>query len=275
MRLVPPHGPRSGGLLPNPDRAAQMSGAKLRYPGGVDAMPVWQRHELVQDSSDHFVIRKGCGEHFTLIDAHHGRRAPGTVAVTDSAAGVALGVRDFWRAYPSALTVANAGREDLPARVTAWLWPPQAPAADLRHYTDTMYGPMYECHHCLEWEAGPADPARSTPYGIGRTSEVTLSVPDVPLTEDTLAGDHAGERVPGRPRGGHAGGSHRGAGCQDPVPQDPGADREAARRHLRREPPSGWTRRSIRHTSHGLLQPAVQPRAHAGPQLAPGRGRKA
>lgn len=161
-------------LPPNPQRARQLAGEPLENPGGVDATPLWQHFKLVQDSADHFAVRKACGDRFTHIDASHGRRATGAAAIVDTQGGLGVGVRDFWQTHPSALTVDHAGEPE--ACITAWLWPraDDVPAMDLRHYTDRMYGPMYEAYACVNWEAGPVDPVLSNALGIARTSELTL-----------------------------------------------------------------------------------------------------
>jgi len=173
---VPPMMSRQSGHFPNanPDRARHIAGEAIDSPGGAGAMPVWNQFEQVQASADHFVIRKGVKPNYALVEARHGHRAEGTVALTDCQGGLAASIRDFWQAYPSSLSIERAGSESSPALVTAWLWPPQAAAADMRHYSDLMYGPEYESHDCLNWSSGPVDPERSGPYGIARTSELLL-----------------------------------------------------------------------------------------------------
>ncbi|MAE65507.1 MAG: hypothetical protein CMJ18_14650 [Phycisphaeraceae bacterium] len=161
-------------LEPNPERLRQFAGESLVQPGGAAATPVWHHFDLRQDSADHFVVHKGCGDRFTRIEATHGRRAAGAIAITDGHDGFGFGMRDFWQTHPSALAVDDAG--EATARITAWLWPTpdDAPAMDLRHYTDRIHGPMYEAYQCLNWEAGPADPERSNALGIARTHELML-----------------------------------------------------------------------------------------------------
>ena len=162
------------GISVNPERIRHIRGEYLASPGGIEAMPVWNNFTLIQDSADHFVIRKGCGPDFARIDAYHGKRSPGTVAISDSRGGLAISIRDFWQSYPSGLSIEDAGHKRKHAVLIAWLWPPESDPIDLRHYTDKMHGPMYECFRCMEWEAGPYDPKRSNPYGIARTSELML-----------------------------------------------------------------------------------------------------
>jgi hypothetical protein len=197
IQLAPPMYPRPRMPEPNPERAAQLKGQFLENPGGVGAMPLWNRFLLLQDNPDAFVIRKGCAPGFAMIEAGRGGRSLGTAALSDSRGGLAVSLRDFWQAYPSALSIENAGGETEPAELTAWLWPPEAEPADLRHYTDKMYGPMYECHNCLQWEAGPAWPKHSNPYGIARTSELTLwALPGGVTREAISARAEAGAQPP-------------------------------------------------------------------------------
>ena len=52
------------------------------------------------------------------------------------------------------------------AQLTAWLWSPEAAAMDLRHYDTRAHG--------LEASYEDVQQGNSTPYGIARTSELTL-----------------------------------------------------------------------------------------------------
>ncbi|MBF0245010.1 MAG: hypothetical protein HQL31_07030, partial [Planctomycetes bacterium] len=172
----------------NPERARQVAGEVLDRPGGTEAMPLWGRYELHQDSPDHFIIRKGIVPQCSWVDAKHGRRAAGAFALTGADHAVLLGIRDFWRSWPSALCVDDAGGSgDVPVKMTAWMWPPRSEAADLRHYSQKMYGPMYECHQCLDWESGPINEYFSNAHGIARTSELMLSLEKERVTREGVA----------------------------------------------------------------------------------------
>ncbi len=75
------------------------------------------------------------------------------------------------------------------AALTVWLWSPDAPAMDLRHY-DTKA-------HDLDSSYEDVQPGFSTPHGVGRTSEMMLfpSV-DVPARETTAHQAEQGQEPP-------------------------------------------------------------------------------
>jgi len=189
VRGVPPHKLRSewrDGLDINPERRRHVAGENIEEPGGTAFMPVWDQFRLLQESPDHFSIGKRCGEDSCWVTAQHGCRAPGTMAVSDGDAGFGISMRDFWQAWPSALEV--RGATSAHAQVRAWLWPPEAQPADLRHYADRMHGPVYECASCCDWGDGPVQPRFSNAHGIARTSELTLHVLPPGFDRETLAG---------------------------------------------------------------------------------------
>src|SRR5262249_21149505 len=90
--------------------------------------------------------------------------------------GLAIGVKNFWQSYPASLEVRNAATDR--AEVRVWLWSPDAPAMDLRHY-DTRA-------HDLDSSYEDVQPGFSTPHGVARTSEMTLfPTGGLPSKEDT------------------------------------------------------------------------------------------
>lgn len=181
VRAIPPL--VSGGGTPNPDRRRQVDGefidagpqpAPKPYSdkSGVAAMPVWNDFRLLQDSADHFTIRKSCGPDYTALDAFQGRRAAGLAALSDSGGGLCIEQREFWQTHPSELAIRDASAGT--ARMAAWFWSPGAPAADMRHYTDKAYGALYENAYPFEWEACPYDPAWVSAYGVGKSSRLVI-----------------------------------------------------------------------------------------------------
>lgn len=125
--------------------------------------PEWGDFKLVQSSSDSYDILKRTKEGCSWIRSVSGRRAAGLLYAGGDHGGLAIGVRRFWEKHPSALEAKGLTGDE--ANLTFWLWSPDAPAMDLRHYdTDTHVVSCYE----------GADELRSTPYGIGNTSELTL-----------------------------------------------------------------------------------------------------
>ncbi|HKB90879.1 MAG TPA: Tat pathway signal sequence domain protein, partial [Opitutaceae bacterium] len=80
--------------------------------------------------------------------------------------GVAFGLSDFWQRHPTALEIEGMTREV--AKVTLWLWSPDAPPMDVRHY-DTR-------GHSLNATYEDHEEGHSTPLGVARTSELTLAL---------------------------------------------------------------------------------------------------
>lgn len=130
----------------------------------VDALASWGDFRLIQPNANGFSIEKRTSAASTWIGVNSGKRANGLAFVGDVSGGLAIGVKNFWQSCPSGLDVRDA-RSDL-AHVTAWLWSPDAPAMDLRHYDTVAHG-LNESYEDVE-------PGLSTPFGIARTSELTL-----------------------------------------------------------------------------------------------------
>jgi hypothetical protein len=137
---------------------------------------VWDSFKLVQSTADGFQIQKRTNPQSCWISAGAGKRASGLVFAGDVSGGLAVAVKNFWQSHPASLEVLNATQEAAGLRV--WLWSPDAPAMDLRHY-DTR-------NHTLEASYEDVQPGFSTANGVGRTSELTLypSV-SVPTKEET------------------------------------------------------------------------------------------
>ncbi|MDR1143890.1 MAG: hypothetical protein LBK77_06715, partial [Spirochaetaceae bacterium] len=161
----------------------QMAGVVKTYPeGSVEDLaaldlPVWNRYSLCQDSPDHFLIRKQTEDAYCAIDCMHGKRAPGSMAVSGANGGIVVALKDFWQKYPGGLEVSNLNGDR--ALCTAWFYSPEVSAFDFRHYAARSYP-------ASSYEGFPYTGA--SPYGIGVTSECTItltgSVPsDTAMTE--------------------------------------------------------------------------------------------
>jgi hypothetical protein len=150
--------------------AAQIAGKRIpnleELPGraNVEMMAVWDGYKLAQTSADSFSIQKRTGAHSSWITAAAGRRSPGTAFIGDVSGGIAVGMKDFWQLAPTALEVGNASTGA--AELTAWLWSPDAPAMDLRHYDVKEHG--------LEASYEDIDEGFSTATGVARTTELTI-----------------------------------------------------------------------------------------------------
>lgn len=157
---------------------AQIRGERVepRPEGGL--LPAWDSFQLLQDSADHFVVRKAQAGPVCRVDVAHGNRAPGLAAASDPGGGLAMGIGNFWQSFPSALQV--DGLTGTETTLTAWLWAPDAPPMDLRHYGTRDHRPVYE--------AVNPDPATySSPFGIARTSRIVLSALPAGVTHDDFA----------------------------------------------------------------------------------------
>jgi len=128
------------------------------------AWAVWDGFKLVQPNADGFTIVKRTNPQSCWLPAGAGRRASGLVFVGDVSGGLAVGVKNFWQSYPDSLEVQKTAGDAAELRV--WLWSPDAPAMDLRHYDTRAHG--------LEEVYEDVQPGFSTPNGVARTSELTL-----------------------------------------------------------------------------------------------------
>lgn len=176
-------------------RKAQIAGEALLPLAGMspavrDTMqwvPAWNDFTLTQHTSDGFTIRKRTASGQAWIASASGLRANGLAYVGGAKGGVALGVTDFWQRAPTGLDVRAAATDT--ASLTAWLWSPNAPAMDLRSYRGVAGMDSHEKENqglaitYEDYEAG-----WGKPYGIARTSELTLWVlpatPSNPLLAD-------------------------------------------------------------------------------------------
>ncbi len=153
----------------------------------IKDFPIWNDYRLVQQNADGFNISKRTNTQSTWIDAAAGKRASGFVFVGDTKGGLGIGLKDFWQSYPTAVEVRDAAKEV--AEITVWLWSPYNAAMDLRHYDTVGHGlaAVYE----------DVQPGLSTPYGIARTSELTLfAAGDVPTNSELSNNAQLASRPP-------------------------------------------------------------------------------
>lgn len=143
----------------------------------IKDFPVWNDYKLVQHNAEGFNISKRTNVKSTWLDANAGKRSSGFVFVGDTKGGLAIGLKDFWQSYPAALEVRNAAKDVSELKV--WLWSPYNEAMDMRHY-DTV-------NHGLAAVYEDVQPGLSTPYGIARTSELTLFPSSTVPTNDQLS----------------------------------------------------------------------------------------
>ena len=129
----------------------------------LDNITVWDHYKLIQDSPEHYLIRKRTKEGCCWVDSAHGYKAGGLAFMGSEAGGMAVGLRNFGEKCPSSLEISQLAKEE--GKIKLWFWSPDTKAMDLRHYdTET---------HVLSYYEG-FDEMRSTPVGIANTSEVKL-----------------------------------------------------------------------------------------------------
>lgn len=155
-----------------------------RRPGFEDNA-VWDDFKLVQASPDGFTIVKRTNPQSTWLFAGAGTRSAGFGFVGDLTGGLGVSIKDFWQSYPASIEVRDAS--DPQAQLIAWLWSPDGPEMDMRHYDVVAHGLLasYE----------DVQPGMSTAHGVARTSELTwYPTAAVPSRGDTVALATAGTR---------------------------------------------------------------------------------
>lgn len=132
----------------------------------LDNWASWNDFKLVQSNANGFTVEKRTNDQSTWIKAGAGQRASGLVFAGDVSGGLAVCVRNFWQSYPGSLEVRGARTDH--AQVKAWLWSPDGPEMDMRHYDTLAWG------HDLNASYEDVQPGFSTPMGVARTSEILL-----------------------------------------------------------------------------------------------------
>jgi hypothetical protein len=156
-------------LQPGGGNAAQEAnqatpGARAPSPDVLEQNAVWDDFKLSQPTPDGFTIVKRTNPKSTWLFSAAGNRATGMAYVGDLSGGFGLSVKNFWQSYPSGLEVDHASSTS--AEIIAWLWSPDAPEMDMRHYDVRAHG--------LNASYEDVQPGLSTAYGVARTSELTL-----------------------------------------------------------------------------------------------------
>lgn len=134
----------------------------------IDDWAEWDGFRLSQSGPDGYIIRKRATSDSPWIGTFGGHRAQGCAYVGDVSGGLTLSMKDFWQSCPSGLEV--EGTRTPTATLTAWLWNPDAEPMDLRHYDNRPHG--------LSASYEDVQDGMSTPYGIARTSSITIRPDD-------------------------------------------------------------------------------------------------
>ena len=149
----------------------------------LQRIPAWGDFRLEQPNANGYAITKRTAPGQGWIDSAEGRRAPGLAYVGGPTGGAAIGVRYFWQRHPTALHIDGAAGDS--ARLTAWLWSPEAPAMDLRPYHGTMGMAGYDAQNeGLSVTYEDYEPGWDDASGVARTSELMLwALPATPATD--------------------------------------------------------------------------------------------
>jgi len=130
----------------------------------LDNWASWNDYRLSQLTADAFSIRKRANHDNSWIGTFSGTRSDGYAFAGDITGGLGICLHDFWQSYPSSIEISDA-RTPV-ATLTAWLWGPDAEPMDLRHYDNIA--------HDLNASYEDVQEGMSTPYGIARTTTLTL-----------------------------------------------------------------------------------------------------
>jgi hypothetical protein len=183
----PKDGPRARDVYPDQIEGGRVPNRDQVSPRARDLMAdwaVWDSFKLVQPNADGFTVQKRTNAQSSWLSAGAGRRASGLVFAGDVTGGLAVCIRNFWQSHPASLEVDGASTPE--AEIVAWLWSPDAPGMDMRHYDTRAHG--------LEASYEDVQPGMSTATGVARTSELTLFASDgVPAREATAAEARSGQ----------------------------------------------------------------------------------
>ena len=171
----------AGKRLPNKEQLGEREQTLL------NDWAVWSDFRLVQANADGFTVHKRTNPQSCWLECGAGKRASGMAFVGDVSGGLGMAVKNFWQSYPASLEIHGAASEK--AQLHAWLWSPDAPAMDLRHYDTRAHG--------LDSSYEDVQPGFSTAHGVARTSELMLYPSAVlPTTEDTAKQAHLAAQPP-------------------------------------------------------------------------------
>lgn len=130
----------------------------------LDHWAQWDGYRLSQLTDNAYSIRKRATSESPWIGTLTGTRSPGYAFVGDVSGGLGICLKDFWQSYPSTIEIGKARSRE--AELTMWLWSPEAEAMNLCHY-DTIAHDLLASYEDVQ-------EGMSTPYGIARTSTLTL-----------------------------------------------------------------------------------------------------
>ncbi|KAF1843128.1 uncharacterized protein K460DRAFT_368048 [Cucurbitaria berberidis CBS 394.84] len=174
-------GQYNGTLLPNATAWDQRVTSRLQW------VPTWSDYRLTQLSSDGFNLKKRTKTGQSWVKIPGGTRSGGLAYLGGATVGgLALGLRDFWKKYPTSLDISNGATDT--GSITLWLYSPQAGPMDIRPFHDGLGQDTYAKQlDALDITYEDYEAGYNTPYGVGRTNELYLYAFDSTPTADKLS----------------------------------------------------------------------------------------
>ncbi|KAK1520717.1 uncharacterized protein CCOS01_10836 [Colletotrichum costaricense] len=163
-------------------RNDQFEGVELADPATWDQrvttrlkwIPTWSDFSLTQLSPDGFTLKKRTKAGQSWVNIPGGTRSGGLAYLGGATkGGLAVGLRNFWKRYPTGIDITNAATDK--GEITIWIYSPSAPALDIRPYHDGLGQETYaEQLDALEITYEDYEPGFNNPYGVARTNEIFL-----------------------------------------------------------------------------------------------------
>ncbi|HEX7350185.1 Tat pathway signal sequence domain protein [Brachybacterium sp.] len=136
-------------------------------------IPTWNDWTLRQLSAQGYTLAKRTATDRPWITAGGGTRSRGYAYLGDTAGGIGVGLRDFWKLVPTQLDVTGAATDR--GAVTVWMHAPSAEPMDLRFYHDGLGQDTYEDQlEALEITYEDYEPGYGDARGIARTHELVI-----------------------------------------------------------------------------------------------------
>ncbi|RWA13800.1 hypothetical protein EKO27_g1303 [Xylaria grammica] len=150
-------------------------------------IPAWNDYTLTQLSPDGFNLKKRTKAGQSWVKIPGGTRAGGLAYLGGATTGgLAVGLRDFWKRYPTSIDISNAATDS--GQLTLWLYSPASEPMDLRPFHDGLGEDTYAKQlDALEITYEDYEGGYNTPHGIGRTNEIFIRPFDSTPTSDELA----------------------------------------------------------------------------------------
>ncbi|KAI1179042.1 hypothetical protein F4777DRAFT_535379 [Nemania sp. FL0916] len=176
-------------------RTAQFEGRKTPDIGTWDSatssrlqwIPAWNDYSLSQLSPDGFTLKKRTKAGQGWVKIPGGTRAGGLAYLGGATTGgLAMGLRNFWKRYPTSIDISNAATDT--GQVTLWLYSPAGEPMDLRQFHDGLGEDTYAKQlDALEITYEDYEDGYNTPSGIGRTNEIYIRPFDSTPSSDELS----------------------------------------------------------------------------------------